>query len=40
MRIVIVGGGQIGYALCSALAADHDVFVVDSDPDVPNDSRK
>ena len=34
MRILIIGGGEIGYALCSALSAEHDVFVVDSDPDV------
>lgn len=34
MRIIIVGGGQVGYALCSALSADHDVFVVDGDPEV------
>ena len=31
MRILIIGGGEIGYALCAALAAEHDVFVVDSD---------
>jgi trk system potassium uptake protein TrkA len=34
MRILIVGGGEIGYALCAALSAEHDVFVVDNDPDV------
>ena len=34
MRILIIGGGEIGYALCAALSAEHDVFVVDSDPDV------
>ena len=34
MRILIIGGGEIGYALCAALSAEHDVFVVDNDPDV------
>jgi trk system potassium uptake protein TrkA len=29
MRIVITGGGEVGYALSRALAADHDVFVID-----------
>jgi trk system potassium uptake protein TrkA len=29
MRILIVGGGEIGYALARGLATDHDVFVVD-----------
>lgn len=32
MRIVIVGGGQIGLGLARALAADHEVFVIDHDP--------
>src|SRR5688572_30897529 len=31
MRIVIVGGGQIGSSLARALAADHEVVVVDHD---------
>jgi trk system potassium uptake protein TrkA len=34
MRILIVGGGEIGYALARALAADHDIFVVDHSADV------
>ena len=34
MRIVIVGGGQIGSALARALAANHEVFVIDHDPRV------
>ena len=34
MRVLIIGGGEIGYALCAALSAEHDVFVVDNDPDV------
>src|SRR5688572_1314133 len=31
MRIVIVGGGQIGSSLARALAADHEVVVIDHD---------
>ena len=34
MHIVIVGGGQVGSALARALAATHEVFVIDHDPDV------
>lgn len=34
MRILIVGGGEIGFALAQALAAQHEVFVVDHAPDV------
>ena len=38
MRILIIGGGEIGYALCAALASEqaseHDVFVVDNNPHV------
>ncbi|MGV3516532.1 Trk system potassium transporter TrkA [Luteitalea sp.] len=34
MRIVIAGGGQIGQGLARALAADHEVFVIDHDPAV------
>ena len=34
MRIIIVGGGEIGFALAQSLAADHDVFVVDHNPEV------
>lgn len=34
MHIVIVGGGQVGSALARALAADHEVFVIDHDPAV------
>jgi trk system potassium uptake protein TrkA len=34
MRIVIVGGGQIGSSLARALAADHEVVVIDHEPRV------
>jgi len=36
MRIVIVGGGQIGSSLARALAVDHEVVVIDHNPDVAN----
>ncbi|HEX6163891.1 MAG TPA: Trk system potassium transporter TrkA [Vicinamibacterales bacterium] len=36
MRIVIVGGGQIGSSLARSLAADHEVVVIDHNPDVAN----
>ena len=32
MRIIIIGGGGIGYALAKALAFQHDIFVIDSNP--------
>lgn len=34
MHIVIVGGGQIGSSLARALAADHEVVVIDHNPEV------
>jgi trk system potassium uptake protein TrkA len=34
MRILIIGGGEIGFALARALAADHSIFVVEHNPDV------
>jgi trk system potassium uptake protein TrkA len=34
MRIIIIGGGEVGYALSRALAADHSISVVDHNPDV------
>ena len=34
MRVVIVGGGEIGFALAQGLAERHEVFVVDHKPDV------
>ena len=29
MRIVIVGGGEVGFSLAQALSDQHEVFVVD-----------
>ena len=34
MHIIIVGGGEIGYALAKVLASDHELCVVDSEPSV------
>ena len=34
MRVVIVGGGEIGFALAQGLAATNDVFVVDNKPQI------
>jgi trk system potassium uptake protein TrkA len=34
MRVVIVGGGEIGFALAQGLSAQHEVFVVDHQPEV------
>ena len=34
LRIVIVGGGQVGASLARALSADHEVVVVDQAPEV------
>jgi trk system potassium uptake protein TrkA len=34
MRIIIIGGGEIGYALARTLAPQHDTFVIDHDPAV------
>jgi trk system potassium uptake protein TrkA len=34
MRAVIVGGGEIGFALSQALAEQHEVFIVDHEPSV------
>jgi trk system potassium uptake protein len=34
MRVVIVGGGEIGFALAEPLAAEHEVFVIDHAPEV------
>jgi trk system potassium uptake protein TrkA len=34
MRILIAGGGEVGYALSRSLAADHEVFVLDHNPEV------
>ena len=33
MHIVIVGGGEVGFALAQALCPSHDVFVIDHAPD-------
>lgn len=40
MRIIIVGGGQIGFGLTQALAASHEVVVVDQDPTAANRFEK
>jgi Trk K+ transport system NAD-binding subunit len=34
MRILIVGGGEVGYALAHTLSLRHEVVVVDHDPTV------
>jgi trk system potassium uptake protein TrkA len=34
VRIVVVGGGEIGFALAQGLSADNEVFVVDHTPEV------
>ena len=34
MRIIIIGGGEIGFALARSLSAEHGIFVVDHNPDV------
>ena len=34
MHIVIVGGGEVGFALAQALLTDHQVFVLDTVPEV------
>ena len=34
MRIIIVGGGEVGYALARELSRDNSISVVDQDPDV------
>jgi trk system potassium uptake protein TrkA len=34
MRVVIIGGGEIGFALAQGLAAQHEVFVVDHKPEI------
>jgi trk system potassium uptake protein TrkA len=34
MRIIIVGGGEIGYALSRQLSGGHEVFVIDHSPEV------
>jgi trk system potassium uptake protein TrkA len=34
MRILIVGGGEVGYALARGLSADHEIFAVDHSAEV------
>lgn len=34
MRIIIVGGGEIGFALSRQLSTGHDIVVIDNNPDV------
>lgn len=34
MRIIVMGGGEVGYALARKLAAKHQVFVIDHSPEV------
>ena len=33
MRVLVVGGGGIGYALAESLAAQHDIVVIESNPE-------
>jgi trk system potassium uptake protein len=40
MRIVIVGGGEVGYGLSQALAARHEVVVIDQAPEVSDRFEK
>ena len=40
MYILIVGGGEIGFGLAKALAADHEVVVVDHEPEVADRFEK
>jgi trk system potassium uptake protein TrkA len=40
VRIVIVGGGEVGYALSQALAARHEVVVIDQDADAEDRFEK
>jgi len=32
MRIILIGGGEVGYALARSLAPNHDLHVIDHDP--------
>ena len=34
MQIIVIGGGEVGYALSRALAREHGIFVVDHNPEV------
>src|SRR5688500_15507158 len=34
MRVTVLGGGEIGYALAQALSGPHEVFVVDHQPHI------
>ena len=34
MRLIIIGGGEVGYALSRALSLEHEIFVIDHDPAV------
>lgn len=34
MRVIIVGGGEIGFALAQTLSTQHELFVVDHAPEV------
>ena len=34
MQIIIIGGSEIGYALAKALASDHELCVLDTEPGV------
>jgi trk system potassium uptake protein TrkA len=34
MRIIIVGGGEIGFALSRQLSADHAISVIEHNPDI------
>jgi trk system potassium uptake protein len=39
MRVIIVGGGEVGFALARTLSRQHDLFVIDHDPAVADRFR-
>jgi trk/ktr system potassium uptake protein len=40
MRILVIGGGEVGYALARGLAAEHEIFVVDQSAEVAERFRQ